>query len=98
MTRRLVKDRTAAEDLIEIWSYSFETWDEAQADRYLAQLESGILALRDAPERGRARPEFRNHAYFSKRVREHVVFYTFDEDEVRIRRVLHKARDYERHL
>ncbi|MEL6189209.1 MAG: type II toxin-antitoxin system RelE/ParE family toxin, partial [Myxococcota bacterium] len=78
--------------------YSFQTWGETQADRYLDQLESGILSLRDAPERGRARQEFRNHAYFSMRIREHVVFYTFDEEEVCIRRVLHKARDYERHL
>ena len=41
MNRKLVKDRAAEADLIEIWLYSFKTWSEAQADRYSSTLERG---------------------------------------------------------
>ena len=39
--RKLVKDRAAEADLIGIWLYTFETWSETEADRYLGALEDG---------------------------------------------------------
>jgi len=97
MTRALRKDRSAETDLVEIWVYTFETWGEPQADRYLALLEQGILQLASAPELGSSRASLRP-GYWSKRVQHHVVFYTFTDNELRIRRVLHEAMDLERHL
>ena len=35
----------AEEDLIDIWCYTFEKWDAAQADAYLDQLNEGIALL-----------------------------------------------------
>ena len=97
MTRALVKDNAAEADLIGIWVYSFETWGEAQADRYLTALEKGILQLVDSPRTGKSRDELRE-GYWSKRLEHHVVFYTFTDAELRIRRVLHEVMDVGRHL
>lgn len=42
----------AEEDLTEIWRYSFETWGEAQADRYYDALVQGIDLLAKNPDIG----------------------------------------------
>lgn len=95
--RKLVKDRAAETDLIGIWLYTFETWSEAQADRYLDALEDGIGKLATDPRSGHVRNELRE-GYWSKKLEHHIVFYTFTDDEVRIRRVLHEVMDVSRHL
>jgi toxin ParE1/3/4 len=97
MARTLVKDHAAEADLIGIWVYSFETWGEAQADRYLAALENGIRQLVENPGNGKPREELRE-GYWSRRLEHHVVFYTFTDAEVRVRRVLHEVMDVGRRL
>ena len=97
MPRELVQDRAAEADLVGIWVYSFETWGEAQADRYLDSLELGIGKLAKEPTTGAERNTLRK-GYWCKRLEHHVVFYTFTDREVRIRRVLHEAMDVDRHL
>jgi toxin ParE1/3/4 len=97
MDRKLVKDNAAESDLIGIWVYSFETWGEAQADRYLAALENGIRQLVASPKNGTPRDEVRE-GYWSKRLEHHVVFYTYTDAELRVRRVLHEVMDVGRHL
>ncbi len=97
MARALVKDRAAENDLIEIWIYSYERWGEEQADRYLSLIERTLLRLAEDPSSGRMREALRT-GYWSVSVERHVVFYTFTESELRIRRVLHRVMDFERHL
>lgn len=97
MPRKLVKDHAAESDLIGIWLYSFEQWSEAQADRYLSSLEEGIAVIVSKPETGRQRDPLRK-SYWSKRIEHHVVFYTFTDSELRIRRVLHEVMDPDLHL
>ena len=97
MPRKLVKDRAAEADLIDIWVYSFNNWGEAQANRYLDAMEVGIGQLARSPDRGDCRRPLRE-GYWSKRLEHHIVFYTFTDDEVRVRRVLHEAMDVGRHL
>ena len=97
MPRTLVHDKAAESDLIGIWVYSFETWGEAQADRYLNALEHGIREVAENPTGGESRHQLRE-GYRSKSIGHHVVFYTFNEAEVRIRRVLHEVMDMNRHL
>ena len=96
-TRELVHDRAARNDLIEIWTYTLNTWGEVQADHYLELVASAIRSLTSEPERGRGRDELRK-GYRSVQVEHHVVFYTVSQNEVRIRRVLHEAMDLPRHL
>ncbi len=97
MARNLVKDHSAETDLIGIWVYSFEQWSEAQADRYLFAIENGMQKLVSDPEAGKLRDRLRK-GYWSKRIEHHVVFYTFTDNELRIRRVLHEVRDPDLHL
>jgi len=97
MPRRLVKDTAAETDLIGIWVYSFKTWGEAQADRYLDALEHGMRKLAADPRAGDQRDALRQ-GYWSVRIEHHVIFYTVTDAEARIRRVLHEAMDVGRHL
>jgi toxin ParE1/3/4 len=97
VARRLVHDRAAQDDLVEIWVYSFRNWGEEQAERYLDALEHGISAIAADPQSGQRRDEIRE-GYWSVRVEQHVVFYSYSDTEVRIRRALHGAMDPGRHL
>jgi toxin ParE1/3/4 len=97
MARVLVKDRAAETDLVGIWIYTFKQWSETQADRYLSSLENGIQMLVGEPQGGKQRDMLRK-GYWSKRIGHHVVFYTFTDNEVRIRRVLHEVMDPDIHL
>ena len=97
MTRRGVSDLAAIEDLIEIWTFPCETWGVAQADRYLESIESATSQLARTPSRATPRPELRP-GFWSARIGRHVLFFTFDHIELRVRRVLHAAMDVPRHL
>lgn len=97
MRRALVKDRAAGNDLIEIYVFTFRNWGEGQAEKYLDILEAAIRSIGDDPTAGRSRDEVRA-GYWSKSVERHVVFYTFNETEVRIRRVLHASMDFDARL
>ncbi len=97
MPRTLAKDQAAETDLVGIWVYTFNRWSEAQADRYLSALEDGIQKLVGEPEDGKQRDSLRK-GYWSQRIEHHVVFYTFTDNELRIRRVLHEVMDPEINL
>ena len=97
MASRLVKDHAAETDLVGIWVYSFEQWSETQADRYLSTIENCMQKLVSDPESGKQRDRLRK-GYWSKRIKHHVVFYTFTDSELRIRRVLHEVMDPEIHM
>ena len=50
--RELVISERAEADLREIWHYSLDNWGEAQADRYLDELDAGIRKCGAEPEGG----------------------------------------------
>ena len=95
--RELVISERAEADLREIWHYSFDNWGEAQADRYLDELDAGMRKRGAEPAGGKQQEAVRS-GYWSSRVRKHVVFYTFSDDEVLIQRVLHGSMDPTRHV
>ncbi len=95
--RRLVVSERAEADLREIWLYSFKTWSEAQADRYLDELDAGLQECGAEAERGKRRDEVRP-GYWSLLIRKHVAFYTFTDDEVLVQRVLHGNMEPDPHL
>ncbi len=97
MKRRLVVSKRAQADLREIWLYSWKTWGEAQADRYLDELDAGLHECGAEPECGRRREEVRP-GYWSVLVRRHVAFYTVTADEVLIQRVLHGSMEPDLHV
>jgi len=81
--RELVISERAEADLREIWHYSFDNWGEAQADRYLDELDAGMRKCGAEPEGGKQREAVRS-GYWSSLVRKHVVFYTFTRNHVLI--------------
>ena len=95
--RALVISERAEVDLREIWLYSFKEWGTEQADRYLDELDVGLQECRAEPERGKDHQAVRP-GYWSKLIRKHVAFYTFNDDEVLIQRVLHGSTDPPRHV
>ena len=90
MTYRLSK--SAESGLFDIWRYSVETWGEAQAEKYLRQLEVRFLDLAENPAIGRARDELAP-GYLSFREACHVIFYTRYKEGIAIARVLHERMD-----
>ena len=50
--RLLVVSERAEADLREIWRYSLEVWGEAQADRYLDELDAGLQECSAARQHG----------------------------------------------
>jgi toxin ParE1/3/4 len=95
--REIVKRPRARQDLKDIWRYSFASWGETQADKYLAELGAGIARLRDRPELGKPRDDLRP-GYRALRINEHTVHYVLTPSVIRIVRVLHSRMDPDRHL
>ena len=86
----------AERDLIGIWQYSLAQWGEAQADRYLDELEEGFQRLARNPELGTSREHIR-HGYRVLFIRSHAVYYKVTS-AVQIIRVLHVRMDADEHL
>jgi len=72
--RKIVKRPLARQDLKHIWRYSFKEWGEAQADKYFAEIEAGILKLQAHPHLGKSREDLRA-GYYALRVNQHVGYY-----------------------
>ena len=88
--------RLAEADLVSIGDYTLRTWGEAQADRYITELEDCCKRLAGNPGLGRrcdhVRPGLRRMERGS-----HVVFYRQQPDGVLIVRLLHRSMLPERH-
>jgi len=93
----IVKRPRARQDLKDIWRYSFEEWGEAQANKFLSELDAGITQLGENPRLGKPRDDLRP-GYRSLRVGEHMVYYVLTPSAIRIVRVLHARMDPDRHL
>jgi toxin ParE1/3/4 len=96
--KRLVRIQAQArKDLIGIWTYSAAQWDEAQADKYLDQLDRAIQGIADNPELGVKRDYVRT-GYRALLAGRHTIYYTATDKVIRIVRVLHAQMDPDRHL
>ncbi len=95
--RRIRKHALAESDLIDIWQYTFEQWDAAQADKYLDELNDGIQQLADNPEMG-AKRDYVREGYRVLLVNSHAVYYTVTASAIQVIRVLHGQMDPGRHL
>jgi toxin ParE1/3/4 len=81
--------RLAEADLCNIGAYTLRTWGEAQADRYLAQIEACCQRLADNPALGRVCDEIRPGLRRMEQGR-HVVFYREEAGGILISRILHQ--------
>ena len=90
--REVVIRPRAIEDLEDIWQYTHERWGAGQADRYLFTIDAALTNLAQDPTTGRSMDSVRA-GYWSLHVGRHLVFYTFDDDVLSVRRVLHDRMD-----
>lgn len=97
MKRKVHKQALAESDLIEIWQYNFEEWDERQADKYLDELDRGIRSLAENPGLG-AKRDYVREGYRVLFVASHAVYYTVSDSTITIVRVLHRRMDPDQHL
>lgn len=88
------KQNNAEDDLINIWLYSLEQWDESTADRYLDLLNRAIEKLRLHPRSGMDCSEIRE-GYRRLIVQQHRVYYYLTPKSIEIIRVLHQRTDEE---
>jgi toxin ParE1/3/4 len=91
MANRLIRSPLARLDLIEIWQFLADN-NEAAADRFLDRIEHSLLALRDNPLAGRARPELTSDIR-SFAVGNYILFYRPLADGIELVRVLNGYQD-----
>lgn len=82
----------AESDLIGIWVYTCEEWGVDQADKYLGELEAGMKQLIHHPSLG-ADYSHVLPGYRRLQIEHHAAFYTVQEPEILVVRVLHEDID-----
>lgn len=89
----------AAEDIENIWLYTFENWSLEQADRYVALIFDDIEYLAGNPTAGKDFSQVRKN-YRCSKVKSHIVFYRYAEsqNDIEIIRVLHQRMNIESQL
>jgi len=93
----IIKSPDAETDLENIWLYSFEQWNEEQADRYHDQLIEGLENLKANPKIGKSRESIRE-GYRSIQINHHIIYYRLDDEIIDIIRVLHESMLSTKHL
>jgi len=88
--------RLAERDLLSIGEYTMRTWGEAQADRYLSDLEECCHLLAVNPALGSACDPIRPGLRYIEQGR-HAIFYRPESSGVYVVRVLHQRMLPERH-
>jgi toxin ParE1/3/4 len=87
----------AADDLIDIYVYTFGRFGERQAEKYTCEIEDTFAKLAAVPGLGRSAGGLRSglsrfeHAH-------HVIFYRLQESGMFVVRVLHERMDADQHL
>jgi toxin ParE1/3/4 len=81
--------RRAEADLLEIGSYTLQTWGVDQAIRYIDQLEACCQRLANNPESRRSCDDVRRGLRRMEQGK-HVIFYRQQDAEVLISRILHQ--------
>jgi toxin ParE1/3/4 len=88
----------AAEDLENIWLYTFENWSLEQADRYVNLIFDEIEYLSSNPKSGKDYSHIRD-SYRCSTVKSHLVFYRQNtHSDIEIIRILHQRMDIEGRL
>ncbi|TMV08132.1 type II toxin-antitoxin system RelE/ParE family toxin [Arenibacterium halophilum] len=95
--REIHHSEAAKSDLVDIWIETYRQWGEAQADRYLDDIEHALKGLIANPQLGSDCSDLLQGARKLITGR-HLVFYEVDTDRIFVIRVLHQSMDVPRHL
>jgi toxin ParE1/3/4 len=83
----------AVEDLSKIWEYTFEIWNEDQADKYYEMLISSCQEIAENPLSGKYYEGITRNL-LGKKTNRHIIFYrALSEKYVEITRILHERMD-----
>lgn len=88
----IFRQRKAKSDLNEVWHYTENRWGEAQADRYLREINARIMLLCEQPVLG----GFADHirvGYRVRRANRHLIFYKVSATRIDDFRILHEQMD-----
>ena len=88
----------AVSDLSDIWNFTFENWNEKQADKYYKTILKEFRAIAQDPEKGRSYEKLLLNLRGSN-INKHIIFYRILEHGiVEIERILHEGMDLKRHF
>ena len=93
---KVIKRPLAEADLINIWLYTFETWNEQQADDYLKGMEATIQSIAENPKIGMKIDHIRE-GYRQYKHQHHLILYMCIPAAIDIIRILHERMDVEPH-
>ena len=89
--------KVAEKDLEEIWIYTFETWSNKQADKYINAIIQKIQLICKNPEIGRQliniKPDHR-----MLKINFHLIIYKFEANKIKIDRVLHQRMEIKNNI
>jgi toxin ParE1/3/4 len=85
----------AEADVSDIWNYTIENWNTAQAKRYVSLIETAVEALAEKPKKGKPADSIR-HGYRKWSVGSHVIYYLEVDAGIVVIRVLHQSMDVDR--
>jgi len=95
---KVILRQEAIDDLNNIWSYTFETWSEKQADKCYAALEFACMQIGKNPELGKEYNGIRPNLLGLK-TGKHIIFYQIvTKEEIEVIRVLHERMDLKNRL
>ena len=95
--RKIHLSQAAKSDLVDIWGETDRHWGEAQADRYLDDIDRALRELIANPQMGSDCSDLL-HGARKLITGRHLVFYEVDSDKIFVIRVLHQSMDVPRHL
>lgn len=94
---KLVFSPTAIRDLQSISACTLHTWGAEPEALYLKGLWRKLEEIRSHPESHRLRKDLAIGCR-SARHEKHVIFFAVEENRIQLIRILHSARDFDRHL
>ena len=88
----------AAQDLEDIWLYTFKNWSVEQADRYYKLIIDEIKYLSRNSGNGKS-ISYIKEGYWVTKVKSHLIFYKRSEEfNIEIVRILHERMDIENRI
>jgi toxin ParE1/3/4 len=82
----------ARNDLIDIWSYTFDHWGIAQADAYTADIHAALHAAADQSPKAQSINMVRA-GYWRIRAGSHICYFTKADKDIIVMRILHERMD-----
>ena len=88
----------AVEDLSSIWDYTYETWNEKQADKYYNEIINACKSIAKHPEQGRKYTRLLENLR-GRNINKHIIFYRMLSNElIEVERILHERMDLKKHF